>query len=311
MGDALDKIRDASARRHLAEIRQLEGDVVLSSDLQTLVPGFRVFRGIYKPAGSDYALWIRQTRRGVYSDKDPVIHPDGSWTYLYAPESQEGKFDKGLATNRSLLKCMTDRVPVGVFRQTADVDGKVAYRVHGLGYVEGFDGRYFTVRGEPIIEDLTPIPEGIVPPFVGFDPSPLPVQSALRKIRERRFGSLIRELYHQKCSLCSVGYQLRGRTLAVEAAHVIPLSANGVVGDVRNGVLLCSNHHTLFDAFAWTFDKDYHVVVTVEREFRQSALANHVLGWEGRRLPNLPDLTENYPAKDAIAWRLEEFNRHQ
>ncbi len=282
-----------------------------SLELQSRVPGFKAYKGIYKPAGSPYALWVRQTVRGVYPDKDPIIHPDGSWTYLYAPESQQGKFDAGLATNKGLLRCMEDHVPIGVFRQSDDKLGKTAYRVLGLGFVESFDGTHFLIRGEPIDETASPLPEGVIAPFAKFDLSPLPVQSVLRTLRERRFSAVIREVYHEKCSLCAVGYRLKGRTLALEAAHVIPVSANGVMGDVRNGLLLCSNHHTLFDAFAWTFDKSYEVIVTSDPEFRRTALANHLLTWEGRRLPNLPESVENYPASEAVEWRLEEFSRHQ
>jgi putative restriction endonuclease len=292
-------------------IREWEGEIMTSSELQQRVRGFKAFKGIYKPTGSSYALWIRQTNRGVYPDKDPEIHPDGSWTYLYAPESQEGRLDTDLATNKGLERCMQDRVPVGVFRQVGDKVGKRTYRVLGLGYVQSFNGSHFEIRGEPIDESREPIPTGVVPPFAPFDPSPLPVQNVLRTLRERRFSSVIRELYHERCSLCEVGYRLRGRSLSLEAAHVIPLEANGITGDVRNGVLLCSNHHNLFDAYVWTFDKSYEVIVTQDRDFRDSALANHLLKREGKRLPNLPEAAVNYPAAEAVKWRIEEFERRQ
>ncbi len=309
--DPLSRLPDPSTRRHLELIRELEGEIVPSVELQARVPGFKAYKGIYKPSGSPYALWIRQTARGVYPDRDPVMHPDGSWTYRYAPESQEGRFDASLPTFKGLVRCREDHVPVGVFRQVDDQAGRRTYKVLGLGFVESFDGTHFVIRGEPLTETSLPLPEGVIPPFAPFDPSPLPIQSVMRRLRERRFDSVIRELYHGKCSLCSVGYRLKGRVLALEAAHIIPLSVNGISGDVRNGLLLCSNHHTLFDAFAWAFDKDYEVVVTADREFRQTALANHLLAWEGKRLPNLPSSVENYPAPEAAAWRLQEFGRHQ
>jgi len=239
----------------------------------------------------------------------PEYFPDGSWTYRYSPESQEGKLDTNLATNRGLLQCMKDRVPIGVFRQEGDVSGRTMYRVLGLGYIEGFDGSHFTIRGEPINESSEPLGEGVIPPFKPFEFSPTPVETVVRKLRERRFSSIIRELYHEKCSLCEVGYRLHGRSLALEAAHVIPVGQAGITGDIRNGLLLCSNHHALFDAYAWTFDRDFRVRVTKDREFRASALANHVLGWESQRLPNLPTSKTNYPAPEAIEWRLSEFRK--
>ena len=311
MSDPHDRYPIRKLRGSLEWIREHEGEPVLSQELRSRVPGFKVFRGIYRPAGLPYALWIRQTRRGVYADRDPVIHPDGSWTYLYSPESQLGKTDEDLATNQGLQACKRDRIPVGVFRQVPDLDGKTAYRVLGLGFVEDFDGQHFIIRGEPINETAEPLPKGVVPPFHAFEFSRSPVQEVVRKLRERRFTSMIRQLYHEKCSLCEIALRVHGRPIALEAAHVVPVNDHGVIGDVRNGVLLCSNHHAMFDSYAWTFDEDYRVIVTEEREFRESAAANHVLSSIGQRLPNLPESESNYPGKEAIHWRLEHFEKHQ
>ena len=62
------------------------GSISKSKTLQEMIPGFRTQKGIYKPGDSDYALWIRQTARGVYRDKETDVPPDGSWTYEYVPE---------------------------------------------------------------------------------------------------------------------------------------------------------------------------------------------------------------------------------
>jgi hypothetical protein len=311
MSDPVASVTDSRFRRSLEQIREWEGDVVLASKLQQAIPGFKAFKGIYKPAGSSHALWVRQTWRGVYPDKDPEFHPDGSWTYRYSPESQEGKVDADLATYKGLIQCMKDGVPVGVFRQTMDVSGRTAYRVLGLGLVEGVVENHFIIRGEPIDETAKPLPDGVVSPFRPFEFSPARLEEVTRQLRERRFTSVIRELYHEKCSLCEVGYRMRGRSLALEAAHVIPVEQKGIVSDIRNGLLLCSNHHALFDGYVWTFDMDFRVLVTEDRDFRESAMANHLLGWEKKRLPNLPSSRVNYPAREAIEWRLSEFQERQ
>lgn len=195
--------------------------------------------------------------------------------------------------------------------QADDREGRRTYRVLGLGYVEGFDGNHFVIRGEPINETTGPLAGGVIPAFQPFEFSPAPVAEALRMLREKRFTSVIRQLYHEKCSLCQVGYRFKGRAVGLEAAHVILVEDRGIVGDVRNGLLLCANHHALFDAFTWVFDQDYRVLVTRDRDFRDSALANHVLGWEGKGLPNLPSAEVNYPALEAVEWRLDQFQRRQ
>jgi len=311
MGDPLREKVNLRYRDPLEQIRQWEGESITAQEIRERIPGFRAFKVIYKPAGSKYALWVRQTSRGVYPDKDPVIHTDGSWTYQYSPESTRGSFDPDLATNRSLMRCMEDNVPVGVFREGKAQIGKKTYRVLGLGFVSEFNGTHFVIRGEPIDETSEPVPEGVVPTFTPMELESPGVEEVVRLIRERRFGSVIRELYHERCSLCDIGFRLRGHPLALEAAHVIPLQNRGVIGDVRNGILLCSNHHALFDSYAWTFDKDYRILVSADHEFRASAAANHVLSWENEKLPNLPDLPSNRPAREAVEWRFAEFEKRR
>src|SRR2546422_93459 len=78
----------------------------------------------------------------------------------------------------------------------------------------------------------------------------------------------------EKCSLCEVGFRVRGRVLGLEAAHIIPASARGTSADIRNGMLLCRNHHVLFDELAWTPDEDLHVLVIDDDDFKKSAKAN-------------------------------------
>jgi hypothetical protein len=113
----------------------------------------------------------------------------------------------------------------------------------------------------------------------------------------------------RRCSLSEVGYRVRGRPLGLEAAHIIPVSDRGTSVDVRNGLLLCGNHHVLFDAFAWAPDEDLRVRVAADGPFRESAAANCVLTWEGRRLPNLPESADLRPAVEAVRFRLGQFER--
>ena len=150
MTDPLEAISDNVLRTQLEELRELDGAILTSEQLRQTVPGFRGQKGIYKPRGSPYALWVRQTLRRVYPDKELVPSPDGSWMYYYSPEGRGGRPQMSLDTNRALLQCMTDRVPVGVIRQLPSVHGKRTYEVRGLGYVTEFDGMHFKIRGEPI-----------------------------------------------------------------------------------------------------------------------------------------------------------------
>jgi putative restriction endonuclease len=311
VADPLARITGSSHVAALEAIRELEGESISADRLRGLVPGFRAQKGIYKPAGSEYALWVRETEGGPYPDQKPQYLPDGSWSYKYSPEGRGGTSDLTLPTNRGLLHCLRDRVPVGVFRQESNASGHRVYKVHGLAFVEKVEGDHFVLRGEPINVDSEPWSETRVPAFAAFESTDRRIEEIVRTLRERRFGTILREVYHEKCSLCALGYRFQGRSLGLEAAHVIPVESRGVIGDIRNGILLCRNHHSLFDSYAWTIDERLEVVVTKDREFRSSAAANHVLDWEGHRLPNLPESPVNLPAPEAIAWRLAEFQGRQ
>lgn len=308
MPDSLDALDNGTQRDQLSWLRTNYGEVIESARLARLLQGFRSQKGIYKPARSPYALWVRETLRGPYPDQEPEFNPDGTWLYRYSPEGRQGRIDLSLDTNRALLRCQEDRVPVGVLRQKSAEHGSAAYEILGLAYVVGFDGTHFLLRGEAIEwEELAP-PEQ-VPPFRPFEERDPRESLQRRQLRDQRFGVTVRMAYHEKCSLCEVGYRVRGRPLGLEAAHIIPVSEHGNSVDIRNGVLLCRNHHTLFDGFAWTPDEDLRVFVADDEQFRRSAAANCVLDWEGKRLPNLPGRVELLPAAEAVRYRLDQFEQ--
>ncbi len=309
MGDPIDSVSDELFRQQLLWLRTNYGTVVDSSRLGRLVQGFRSQKGIYKPTGSRYALWVRQTLRGVYPDEEPHYFPDGSWTYRYSPEGRDGQIDMNLDTNKALLRGMEDRIPVGVVRQVSGLAGDRAYEILGLAYVERFDGTHFVLRGESISWTAVPVGEKNPPPFKPFEEGPCRLGAQIRRLRDQRFGVAVRKAYHEKCSLCEVGYRVRGRVLGLEAAHIIPIGDHGTSADIRNGILLCSNHHVLFDEFAWTPDEDLRVLVADDEGFRRSAAVNCVLDWEGKRLPNLPETRALLPAAEALTYHLERFER--
>lgn len=302
------RISDENLSNALEKIREMMGSWYLSSELREHIPGFKTQKGIYKPRDSAYALWIRQTVDGPYPDKEPTTLPDGSWYYLYTPEAdRNGKTDLSLSTNKALLKSMDDGVPLGVFIQREIPKAASTYEVMGLAFVEQFDGKHFVVHGEPIDFEAKPMNVQEISPFQPYEIEKPKLSDSLRIVREKAFQIGLRRLYHEKCSLCELGYHFRGQPIGVEAAHVIPVSNKGTSKDLRNGILLCRNHHSLFDRNLWAFDEDYRVIVRNDPVFRRSAEKNHILAVEGSKLPNLPDNDYDLPAREAIDYRLRQF----
>lgn len=307
VSDPVERIAEKRLIDALERIRDMNGSLELSDKLKNVIPGFGTQKGIYKPRDSEYALWIRQTRTGPYPDGEIQTLPDGSWLYRYTPEGTKGSTDLSLSTNRALLKSMEDKVPVGVFIQAELPKTRRTYEVMGLAYVEKFDGSHFIMHGQPINFEEEPMNTSMIAPFVPFDKEPPKLSESLRQVRDRSFQTAVRRVYRGKCSLCELGYTFRGEAIGVEAAHIIPVSEHGTSKDVRNGILLCRNHHDLFDRYLWTFDEDFKVMVSEDRDFRKSAATNHVINAEGKRLPNLPVLEYDFPGKEAIGFRLERF----
>jgi len=73
-------------------------------------------------------------------------------------------------------------------------------------------------------------------------------------IRNSAFGQAVVSAYQGKCALCGLGAGM------VQGAHIYPASAPGSPDKVWNGIALCCNHHTAFDAHKiWIDPKSYAV----------------------------------------------------
>lgn len=102
-------------------------------------------KGIYKPRWTRYALSVRHSDRGPYPDRDLTI--DGtSWTYRYFQESLDISEVRKEYTNRGMLACIEDDVPIGVLVQTVGGPSR-RYRVMGLADVVAWESGYFLLRG--------------------------------------------------------------------------------------------------------------------------------------------------------------------
>jgi hypothetical protein len=101
---------------------------------------------IYEPAWSEYALSIRGVFKGPHADGKMHARIDGSWTLEF---TQEGHGDEARVrfTNRALVRCAEDRVPIGVFVQHSPEDSRVElpYEVAGLALVRDWVGETFVL----------------------------------------------------------------------------------------------------------------------------------------------------------------------
>jgi len=71
--------------------------------------------------------------------------------------------------------------------------------------------------------------------------------------QQRVFREMLLDIYDGRCAMCGLGF-----AEALEAAHIIPWSKSNDFSP-NNGLLLCANHHKLFDNGIVFVTKDYEI----------------------------------------------------
>ena len=102
-------------------------------------------RGIYKPKWSEYALSVRTALTGPYPDEETAISQDDTWSFGYYQEGIEPQLRDRKFTNRGLMQCQRDSVPVGVLRQISGSPNS-RYRILGLALVAGWEDGFFWLK---------------------------------------------------------------------------------------------------------------------------------------------------------------------
>ena len=213
-------------------------------------------KGIYKPAWTQYALSVRQNLDGTYEDRDPVMRPDGSWSFDYFQENSDPDKRDSEYTNRGLVKCMEDGIPVGVFRQVAMHPSR--YRMLGLAVVVGWDAGYFHLEGlsavgvayghraEAEIDSQVETHEVVISEsrdyFDAFeDRRDHEVASIVRRRGQPKFRRALLDAYEGRCAISGCDAEP-----ALEACHIRPYRG-AQSNTLSNGLLLRADLHILFD----------------------------------------------------------------
>ena len=214
-------------------------------------------KGIYKPSWTKYALSVRESLGGPYSDRDPELRPDGTWSYDYYQENIDPDQRDSEYTNVGLVQCMEDGVPVGVFRQVARRPA-ARYRILGLAAVVGWEAGYFHLEGfseygqaydrraQAEISALVEMHERAVSDgeddyeSLG-DARDCVVASVVRRRGQPKFRSALLEAYGGRCAISGCDAEA-----ALEACHIRPYMGPHT-NELSNGLLLRADLHTLFD----------------------------------------------------------------
>jgi len=241
-------------------------------------------KGIYKPKGTHYTLSVRQTLGSDYADEDPQYDGARNWTYQYHQEGTDPNKRDSYYTNRGLMACLRDRVPVGVLRQ---VSGKpnVRYQVLGLALVESWADGFFALRsyssdvapsevdaptvqsrsGEYRVDDW---PEDF-DASASADTRTRIESSVVVRPGQGRFRARLFELYGARCMITGCR-----QAEALEAAHIVGYRGKQT-NHPSNGLVLRADIHSLFDSGLLAVDeKTLRVLVSptvVDEEYSRLA----------------------------------------
>jgi len=277
-----------------------------------------LIEGIYKPAGSEYALSIASMKINPYADKLTFL-PDGRWHIKYSAKS--GGND--LAVNKGLLKCMLDKEPIIVLEQLSNKTSRqgTQYRLMGLGLIGAYNAKEdifsiqhadfatfekvnYGAQEEKVVASA--LRSNILEKFMPFIEEEKAIYKVSAQKRDRAFKEVVLEQYAFTCAITGTQYY-SDHLVEAQAAHIIPRRINGS-DDPRNGIALSRTAHWAFDQGMFTISDQYEIVV--HHKAKHAKINNFpILDLHGQQIIK-PEDDAFWPHKDAIEWhKTEIFNK--
>lgn len=234
-------------RNRLAWFDQHKGEVVPMSGLQQDTRLAIKPKGIYKPADWQHSLSVRINRNSPYDDGGLQWLQGGGWRLRYFQEGPDPAERDRSAGNRGLMKCIEDKVPVGVLRETARIGRQTQYQVLGLATPVDWTDGFFLLESAPVdTRDLelaarTQFDTEAQVPQSDYDARLRIYQEIVRRQGQSVFRDALLVAYQHRCAItaCDVPSVL-------EAAHLHPYRGPAT-NVVTNGLLLRADIHTLLD----------------------------------------------------------------
>lgn len=249
-------------------------------------------QGIFRPRHLDLPLTITTSPKGPYDDRldsgkflhyryrgtDPQ-HPDNVGLRQLMEQSRPLVYFFGLVPSRYLAVW-----PVYIVGdRPLDLTFEVA--------VEDIASVKLAVDDHPVVAE-------------GAEPRRVYATSLARtRLHQRSFRERVIEAYRETCAFC----RLRHLEL-LDAAHIIPDTEEGGEPRITNGLALCKLHHAAFDSFMLGVTPDY--IIQVREDVLEEAdgpmLRYGLQGLNDQRII-LPHAEDNWPSRDALAWKFERF----
>lgn len=127
-------------------------------------------------------------------------------------------------------------------------------------------------------------------------------------IRDPRFRTDVLSAYAHRCAICGYEASLAGKHVGLEAAHIKWVQMLGP-NKICNGLAMCSLHHKLFDAGAFTImfvAGVYRIVFSGKLSSGQETFRNSLVRLHQANLNLLPLNPADHPGTDFLHWHYRE-----
>ena len=243
-------------------------------------------RGIWNPRQLNYTLSIMNTKKGIYEDQRLSEE-----VFEYAYQGSSGVE----GNNTKLRAAYLDKAPFVLLEQIEV--GRFIPHYPVFAIADDPIRRVFTIS----LSDSFPV-SPVDQINLEIDKS-YKQQMTRQRIHQPRFRARVLLAYRESCAIC----QLKHIEL-LDAAHIIPDSAEGGSASVSNGLSLCKIHHAAYDRNVMGISPDYRVKVRPDllEEIDGPMLKNGIQAMENVRILT-PARSELKPDKDSLDVRYQEF----
>lgn len=271
-----------------------EGEVYTRQDLRSLfgVTDATINNGFYRPQDT-HSIWLFVTGEKTAPELGLINTFDGD-RFIWLGQNA-GR------TDTQIINHETDGREILLFHRATKSDHA------GGGFVFEGEFRYLShVSGPPSrfsLQRIIPELEIDQPDPAPFDPTSIKdgrekvLAEVKRRLGQPAFRKSLLRAYDGRCAVtgCTTA-------MVLEAAHIHPYL--GVqTNDVRNGLLLRADIHTLFDLGLIAVTSGYRLTIATRLADSEYAALN------GQKL-TIPKDASAHPSPQALAWHLENSAKH-
>ena len=254
-------------------------------------------RGIFKPKQMQYLLSIRtvfpRPGKRVWYDDQRQVHSQIFESCEAVDYAFMGK-NPDAADNRWLREAFENRIPVIYFLGVAPG----LYQAIIPTYISGWDANTLKAR---IVFGIQDQADYVAPESVSERRYAL--HTVKQRLHQASFREAVISAYNGRCALSGLPEQR-----LLDAAHIIS-DKDERLGQpvVPNGLPLSKIHHAAFDAHLIGIDPDYRLHVSESLLDQHDGPMLDALKQLDGGILHLPARTKDYPDRDRLALRYEQF----